>query len=152
MSQPTNSPNVKSGVSLTKTGKSTLGAAGEAPDTARASDKAIAQPFGTTQSSGLPSESQSAVAEQSFIQSHPLAASGIVVVSGTLVSLGPGLPSIVMGTQVQATGSHGIGSPSRGLSNGTSPLAFQGSATRAHIMWGGFVTIASVALISMLLV
>ena len=98
------------------------------------------------------SEGQSVVAEgqqQSLIHDHPVAASGIVPMSGTVVSRGSGLPSTVMGTQVQATGSQGTGSPSRGLFNGTSPLAFQGYATRAQVMWGRFATIAFFALVSM---
>ena len=151
-SQPVDSLTLKLAISLTKTGISTHVAASEALVTAGVSNTVIAQPFGTLQSSGIPSEGQSALAEQSFTPSHPLAASGNVSVSGTVVSLGPGLPSIVMGTQVQATGSHGTGSPSYGLFNSTSPLAFQGYATRAHVTWGGFVIIAFVGLISIYLV
>ena len=151
-SQRTSSLDVKPGVSLVVTWRSSPVAASEAPVTAGVSNTVIAQPFRTLQSSGIPSEGQSAVAEQSFTRNHPLAASGNVSVSGTAVSLGPGLPSIVMGTNVQATGSHGNGSPRYELSNGTSPLAFQGYAARAHVMWGGSVTIAFSALLSMFFV
>ena len=153
--QPTDGLTLKSGYSSTIIGPSALVAANESPIIAGASNTVIARPSGTTQSTELPSKGQSAVDEgqqQSFIHSRPVAASGSVFVSGTLVSLGPGLPNIVMGTQVQTTGSHGTGSSSRGFSNGTSTFAFQGYGTRVQVTWGRFVTIAFFALISMFLV
>ena len=178
--QPTNNPTLEPGLSLTRAGTSTpdttskaLVLPAEFPEQPDIQGQTLTPGEALTQSGTfislasdgsrlivgastlLVSEGQSKVAEgqqQSFMQSRPLAASGNVFVSGTLLSLGPGLSSIVMGTQVQATGSHGTGSPSRGLSNSTSPLAFQGYATRAHVIWGGLVTVTFSALLSIIFV
>lgn len=118
-------------------------------DVALPAGTVVAQALETAQSSNSPSEGQSAVAEgqqQSLLYSHTVTTGGIVSVFGPPISLAPGLPSIVMATNVQATCSHGIGSSSSRLSNGTSPSAFQGSARRVHVIWRWLLLIAFVAL------